>query len=226
MVEIKVCKGCGKEFPKPYNLSRKGWEKQSFCSHACSYEFKRVEIVCKNCGKSFKTIRARKDTNVFCSMKCCSEYRHKFPELYDGFKEGHESYGATPWLGKKMPQEMKTKISVSLKGNPLVLARAKIYGELHSGDKHWNWRGGVTPANVLIRNSYDYHKWRKLIYERDYWTCQDCWIKCKKKDIVAHHLKSFEEYPELRFVVSNGITLCRSCHKKRHEDVGVDTRFS
>jgi hypothetical protein len=225
MVEIKLCKNCKKEFAKSETTSRKSWAKQSFCSHTCAYDFKRVELICKNCSTSFKTIKARKDTNVFCSMKCCAEYRSKFPEQYNGFKKGHKDFGQKPWLGKKFTDEHKKNISLGLKDNPLVLANAKIYGKNHSGENHWNWKGGITPANVLIRNSYVYHKWRKSVYARDYWTCQDCGLKCKKKDIVAHHIKSFEEHPELRFYISNGITLCRSCHKKRHKEIGADTQF-
>lgn len=41
----------------------------------------------------------------------------------------------------------------------------------------------------------------------------------RDKDIVAHHLKLFSEFPELRFSVDNGIVLCRSCHKKIHKDI-------
>lgn len=37
------------------------------------------------------------------------------------------------------------------------------------------------------------------------------------KNIVAHHIKSFAEYPKLRFVVSNGIVLCRKCHQETHK---------
>lgn len=29
----------------------------------------------------------------------------------------------------------------------------------------------------------------------------------------AHHIRKWEDYPELRYEVSNGITLCRKCHK-------------
>lgn len=63
------------------------------------------------------------------------------------------------------------------------------------------------------RHSTDYEKWRDAVYQRDGYRCQQCGSDGK---IEAHHIKSFTEAPELRFDVSNGITLCPACHRKAH----------
>lgn len=66
----------------------------------------------------------------------------------------------------------------------------------------------------IIRRSGDYAIWRKAVFERDGYTCQFCGEKGGK--LNAHHIKKFSDYPALRFVVGNGITLCESCHRKVH----------
>lgn len=81
------------------------------------------------------------------------------------------------------------------------------------GKNNSKWKGGITHENDKIRKSEKYKKWREIIYKRDRYTCQNCE---SKKDIIAHHIKFFTKYPNLRFIVSNGITLCRSCHLKLH----------
>jgi hypothetical protein len=221
----KICKNCGKKFERKKEVSYKRWETQEFCSKECHYKQGYESFVCKNCGTKFQRRKADK-FKQYCCENCKKEYRKQHADEFGGFKKGHKSYGAKPWLGKKMPEEMRIKISKSLTNNPKVLKRARVFAETHSKENHWNWKGGVTPVNHAIRNSHEYVVWRNKVYARDFWTCQDCGKKCNGKSIVAHHLKSFNDFPELRFIVSNGVTLCRSCHKKRHEDIGGDTRFS
>jgi len=85
-----------------------------------------------------------------------------------------------------------------------------------SKENHPMWKGGSTPILKILRHSQKYNDWRNGIYRRDRWTCRDCGKKCDSREIIAHHIKSFSEYPELRFSMDNGITLCRKCHIKLH----------
>ena len=74
----------------------------------------------------------------------------------------------------------------------------------------------------MRRNFEDplYKKWRKAVYQRDNHTCQ--WPGCNnRKRLNAHHIKTWSNYPALRFLVDNGITLCYYHHKiiKGMEDI-------
>jgi len=83
-----------------------------------------------------------------------------------------------------------------------------------SGPNNNHWKGGITPINDAIRKSEEYSNWRRTVYIRDEYTCQVCGQK--HIDIVAHHIKSFADYPTLRFDPENGIVLCRACHLSLH----------
>ncbi len=88
-------------------------------------------------------------------------------------------------------------------------ARKKI-GEAQKGEKHWNWQGGITPRNRGIRNSPEVRLWRKAIFERDDYICQICGQR--GGNLNANHIKKFNDHPNLRFNLNNGITLCKKCH--------------
>ena len=64
------------------------------------------------------------------------------------------------------------------------------------------------------RNSKEYSKWRNDVFERDKYTCQQCGKVGGK--LNAHHIKEYSQYPDLRFELSNGLTLCEDCHRKIH----------
>jgi len=107
----------------------------------------------------------------------------------------------------------KKKISDTLKKKGIKPPRPPREA-LCRGEKHRWWKGGITSTNEAIRKSLEYKLWRKAVFERDNFTC--IWCGTKDKTIQADHIQEFSIYPELRFAIDNGRTLCKNCHIKRH----------
>lgn len=135
-----------------------------------------------------------------------------------------ESYGM---LGKHHSLETVEKIRTKKLGSrypnrksPKLFTkehREKI-GNASRGEKHPNWKGGITSENTKIRRSRQYKKWCYDVFKRDKFTCQ----KTGKRgnDLIAHHILNFSDYPELRFNIDNGITLSDVSHREFHKKYG------
>lgn len=78
--------------------------------------------------------------------------------------------------------------------------------------KGWKPVEQLRRENKQDRQSSTYKAWRMAVLIRDNFTCQMCG---KKGGLLEdHHLKPFAYFPELRFDVSNGQTLCHKDHVK------------
>lgn len=82
----------------------------------------------------------------------------------------------------------------------------------YTGKNNHFWRGGKTGATTSARMSLEYKIWRRGVFERDNWTC--IWCGWRGNKLNADHIKPFCDFPELRFALDNGRTLCVPCHKK------------
>ena len=79
------------------------------------------------------------------------------------------------------------------------------------GEDHPFWKGSEARRR---RRHGPKKKWRNAVLNRDKATCQHCGIE--NVALVAHHIRPWETYPELRFEIDNGLTLCQACHFNEH----------
>lgn len=177
---------------------------------------------CLQCKKEFSKPYTRSllywSKTKYCSRICVNknkigkkhteEHKQKISEALKskdyswmiGIPHGHKTNYPGTW---KCPDEIKARFSEERKGR---------VNERWLREGNPNWKGGVAITHHQIRMSPEYRLWRMAVLERDKYTC--LWCGQRGGKIQADHIKSFAYYPELRFVIDNGRTLCIDCHKK------------
>jgi len=145
--------------------------------------------------------------------KFSEEHKKKLSDL----KKGKPSWnkGVKMWWN---PSRMtgKTPWNKGMEGEYGTTKKGKKQPHV-SKENHWAWKGGVTPINRAIRNSLEAKLWREAVFTRDNYTCVWCGARNGNGKAVflhADHIKQFAYYPELRFAIDNGRTLCKPCHMK------------
>ena len=87
------------------------------------------------------------------------------------------------------------------------------------GEKPWNYI--EDRSKVLTRGhpfTAEYIAWRTSVFQRDGYKCRMGQGDCGNY-VEAHHILTYKDYPELRYQINNGITLCRSHHPRKREEV-------
>ena len=183
----KYCACCGKEKAlSEYNI-RFRWKKYMPFSY------------CKTCEHE-------KDNNRYehtCSM-CGKEYR-------SGKKDSKIcnkcAYIGLAERGKKSLKILNANQNGKNNG---------MYGTHRFGKDNPNYKPDKTDIERekgrVIRG---YAHWRIEVYRRDNYACQCCG-DAKGGNLNAHHLDGYSWCNERRADVSNGVTLCDSCHKDFH----------
>ena len=103
-------------------------------------------------------------------------------------------------------KERKTKVYCKQE------CRDTDYRVRFKGPKSHRWEGGKTEKMQIIKSSARYKEWRTAVFKRDGYRCVFCGVKGIY--LEADHIKPKHKYPKLMFRISNGRTLCRSCHRK------------
>lgn len=147
--------------------------------------------------KYFTEKQCRKCNKVFYSYTC---QNRKFCS-----RTCSASYTANA-RGKKWSMESRLKKSEAI--NLLFLNK----------ENHPRWISDRSKlAKRQERNDSAYREWRKSVRDRDDWKCKMSNNECLGK-VVAHHILPWSKFPELRYEVNNGITLCEFHHPRKRDD--------
>lgn len=112
--------------------------------------------------------------------------------------------GQTPWnKGKKGLQKAWNKGIRQSEETKKKISKSKL------GSTPWN--KGIAPQS---KQGLQFKEWSKKVKERDRYICQSCNKSVKGKMAHAHHIVPWLEDENKRFDISNGETLCSSCHAK------------
>lgn len=247
---IVKCLNCGRKFEVNKCYLKRGGGK--YCSSECYHASQKGKPtwnkdLTKETDKRLKLLSEKHKGKHYSSL---SEFKkgyhsdtewkkgeHPFPELE--FKKGHPK--TKGFTGHHQTEKQKRIVSEANKGRIVSQETCKKLSIFQLGPKHWNWKGGITPLNIQIRNSIEYKQWRRLVYRRDNYTCQTCGIKAqkglgKRVKLEIHHLVDFPSIlNEIRYAyldrkltykralkykflwdLENGITSCQSCHIHYH----------
>lgn len=153
-------------------------------------EFKLCQVCLKEMWVENNLLKSKK----FCSKKCCYKGRNN-----NGlFVKGHKDF--VPKESRGHTEETKEKMKKTSREN------------LKRGSDSPNWRGGKGTERHNLMKQFEYREWRKKVFTRDNYTCQIC--NKQGGYLEADHIKEWCNYPELRYDLDNGRTLCKPCHKK------------
>jgi 5-methylcytosine-specific restriction endonuclease McrA len=187
---------------------------------------------CLYCGNLYtkKSTCSLKDwsNQKYCSVVCCDKSKVGRPNpSKTKFVKGQLSWRKGLKMNDEQIERQKLAMRKFWDSSEGMIAREKIRQHQigrptgRTGDKCNFWKGGKTEEYRKLKNSIEWKNWRRAVFERDDYTCQDCGIRNEKGlgrtiQMHPHHLKLQSKFPKLRFVISNGITLCNDCHGIRH----------
>ena len=171
---------------------------------------------CKTCKKEIFHYPSR--IKLYCSVPCVinsqewiENLRQKMTGNTHGLQKGHKIN-----LGRWQGESTRNKIRLASIGRNV-------------GEKNAKWIEDRTKLCRVSkqgeRRTSAYFFWRKSVWVRDNWKCKMSNLDCNGK-IEAHHILGWKDYPELRYDINNGITLCHFHHpRKRIDEVNLSPYF-
>lgn len=146
------------------------------------------------------------DKNPFFGKKHSEETRRKI-------KEARSKQVISESTKNKLRGSNNVNFGIPRTEEVKAKSRAKMLGR-YVGEKSPCW---IKDRSLLKKQedkrSTVYNEWRTHVKIRDEWKCRMANIDCIG-NLEAHHILNYEDYPELRYDINNGITLCHAHHPR------------
>lgn len=170
-----------------------------------------VTLNCVICKKEFQVKPARIGTAKCCSNKCRGIHRS---QMWSGVNWPLYQSGPRKLTCQRCQKEFVQRgteaYSEFLKRKFCSMECAKYGQKRLYGEEHPLFK----PDSRRKSRRGKHGAWARAIISRDGAKCQQC--GANNVELHAHHIKSFAQYPELRWELENGTTLCSKCHWAEH----------
>ena len=169
-------------------------------------------------GKKFSLETRQKMRLAHLGVKLSPQHRLGVIKTLRPIKKG-QTYEEV--FGVETANRMKTKMRLAKLGRkmPWNSVPERI------GEKSPRWIKDRSQVKLDKERGGPLHKqWSKAVKNRDNWKCKVA-DNCSGK-VVAHHILTWKEHPELRYKINNGITLCHVHHpRRRTEEKRLESYF-
>ena len=190
------------------------------------------------CSEEMKSKLAKKarerigEKNGFFGKHHSDETKEKIRNAKIGkqLSEEHKKKIAEAGIGRRHTEETLIKLRenhVGMLGRRHSAETLIKFSETRVGENNSNWKPEKTDEErlldgILKRDYPEYQKWRLQVFDRDNFTCQKCGCN-KSGSLNAHHIEGYTKNVDLRTIVENGITFCKTCHKDFHRQYGIES---
>ena len=171
----------------------------------------RIIKECKICKKEMSLMPSRVRKTTVCSRECnFTDIRSRKNRLGSKLTPEHKEILRQAHLGK--PTWNK-----GLKGYRAGLGTRQ--GIMPKGELHWSYKIDRTTLkqSEYKWQDYRYRCWSLGVKNRDNWKCRITNNDCKGR-LESHHILDWKNFPELRYEINNGITLCHAHHPQGREN--------